>query len=127
MTLWHGPLQATIPDGADVGATLFDFPMNEFAANVEGFGISAQAKVILTKDGVRIPVDLEMPDYFGGITGHAELLVDARSGLHLDSLNFNIADVDIGALEIKDANLQYTSTGDKWDGGATVDRSLAPG
>ena len=124
VTLWHGPLQATIPDGADVGATLFDFPMNEFAANVEGFGISAQAKVILTKDGVRIPVDLEMPDYFGGITGHAELLVDARSGLHLDSLNFNIADVDIGALEIKDANLQYMSTGDKWDGGATV---IVPG
>ena len=108
VTLWHGPLKATVPDGADVGATLFDFPMNEFAANVEGFGINAQAKVILTKDGVRIPVDLEMPDYFGGITGHAELLVDARSGLHLDSLKFNIADVDIGALEIKDANLQYT-------------------
>ena len=124
VTLWHGPLNVTIPDGADVGATLFDFPMNEFAANVEGFGISAQAKVILTKDGVRIPVDLEMPDYFGGITGHAELLVDARSGLHLDSLNFNIADVDIGALEIKDANLQYMSTGDKWDGGATV---IVPG
>jgi hypothetical protein len=124
VTLWHGALNVTVPNGADVGATLFDFPMNEFAANVEGFGISAQAKVILTKDGVRIPVDLEMPDYFGGITGHAELLVDARSGLHLDSLNFNIADVDIGALEIKDANLQYTSTGEKWDGGATV---IVPG
>jgi hypothetical protein len=124
VTLWHGPLSVTVPQGGDIGATLFDFPMDKFAANVEGFGISAQAKVILTKDGVRIPVDLEMPDYFGGITGHAELVVDAKSGLHLDTLNFNIADVDIGALEIKDANLQYTSTGDKWDGGATV---IVPG
>ena len=124
VTLWHGSLNVTVPSGADVGATLFDFPMDEFAANVEGFGISARAKVVLTKDGVRIPVDLEMPDYFGGITGHAELIVDATSGLHLDTLNFNIADVDIGALEIKDANLQYTSTGDKWDGGATV---IVPG
>ncbi len=124
VTLWHGSLNVTVPSGADIGATLFDFPMNEFAANVEGFGISARAKVVLAKDGVRIPVELEMPDYFGGITGHAELVVDAHSGLHLDSLNFNIADVDIGALEIKDANLQYTSTGDKWDGGATA---IVPG
>ncbi|MGA9856405.1 MAG: hypothetical protein WBQ18_01010, partial [Solirubrobacteraceae bacterium] len=124
VTLWHGALDVTVPGGADVGATLFDFPMNEFAANVEGFGINAQAKVVLTKNGVQIPVDLSMPDYFGGITGHADLLVDARSGLHLDSLNFNIADVDIGALEIKDANLKYASTGEKWDGGATV---IVPG
>ncbi|OAI40177.1 hypothetical protein AYO39_01850 [Actinobacteria bacterium SCGC AG-212-D09] len=120
VTLWHGPLNVTVPDGADVGATLFDFPMDKFAANVEGFGISAQAKVVLTKDGVRIPVDLEMPDYFGGITGHAELVVDAKSGLRLDTLNFNIADVDIGALELKDTHVQYMSLGDKWDGGATL-------
>jgi len=105
---------------AGVGATLFDFDMGEFSANVEGFGISAQAKVVLTQNGVQIPVDLQMPDYFGGITGHADLVVDAQSGLHLDSLNFNIADVDIGALEIKDANVQYTAQGEKWDGGATV-------
>jgi hypothetical protein len=124
VTLWHGPLHVTVPDGADVGATLFDFPMDEFAANVEGFGISARAKVVLTKDGVRIPVDLEMPDYFGGITGHADLVVDAKSGLHLDTLNFNIADVDIGALEVKDAHVQYMSLGEKWDGGATL---IVPG
>jgi hypothetical protein len=124
VTLWHGPLDVTVPSGADVGATLFDFPMKEFSANVEGFGISAQAKVVLTKDGVLIPVDLKMPGYFGGITGHADLVVDARSGLHLNSLNFNIADVDIGAVEIKDANVQYTSTGEKWDGGATL---IVPG
>ena len=124
VTLWHGPLSVTVPDGANIGATLFDFPMNEFAANVEGFGISAQAKVVLTKDGVRIPVDLEMPSYFGGITGHAELVVDSKSGLHLDTLNFNIADVDIGALEIKDAHVNYASLGEKWDGGATV---IVPG
>jgi hypothetical protein len=124
VTLWHGPLQVNVPDGAAVGATLFDFPMNEFAANVEGFGINAQAKVVLTKDGVSIPIDLKMPDYFGGITGHADLTVDAQSGLHLNSLDFNIADVDIGALEIKDAHVNYMSVGEKWDGGATV---IVPG
>lgn len=124
VTLWHGPLQVTVPDGAKVGATLFDFPMNEFAASVEGFGINAQAKVILTKDGVSIPVDLKLPDYFGGITGHADLTVDARNGLHLDSLNFNIADVDIGAVELKDAHVNYMSQGEKWDGGATL---IVPG
>ena len=106
------------------GATLFDFPMDEFAANVEGFGISAQAKVVLTKDGVSIPIDLQLPAYFGGITGHAELVVTAKDGLQLNSLNFNIADVDIGALEIKDAGIQYTAQGDKWDGGGTV---IVPG
>jgi hypothetical protein len=124
VTLWHGPLNLTVPDGAAIGATLFDFPMDQFAANVEGFGISAQAKVVLTKDGVLIPVDLQMPSYFGGVTGHADLVVDANSGLHLDSLNFNIADVDIGALEIKNAHVNYMSTGEKWDGGATV---IVPG
>ncbi|MCW2990775.1 MAG: hypothetical protein JWM73_1369, partial [Solirubrobacterales bacterium] len=120
VTLWHGPLHVAVPDGAADGATLFDFPMDEFAASVEGFGISARAKVVLTKDGVRIPVDLEMPSYFGGITGHAELIVDAASGLHLDSLNFNIADVDIGAVELKNAHVNYMSKDDKWDGGATL-------
>jgi hypothetical protein len=124
VTLWHDPLQVHVPDGAAVGATLFDFPMNKFAANVEGFGINAQAKVVLTKDGVSIPIDLKMPDYFGGITGHADLTVDAQSGLHLNSLNFNIADVDIGAVELKDAHVNYMSMGEKWDGGATV---IVPG
>ena len=124
VTLWHGPLQVSVPDGAAVGATLFDFPMNKFAANVEGFGINAQAKVVLTANGVSIPIDLKMPDYFGGITGHADLTVDAQSGLHLDSLNFNIADVDIGAVELKDAHVNYMSQGEKWDGGATL---IVPG
>lgn len=124
VTLWHGPLQVTVPDGGDVGATLFDFPMNQFAANVEGFGINAQAKVVLTAHGVSIPVDLQMPDYFGGITGHADLTVDAVSGLQLSSLNFNIADVDIGALELKDVGVAYMSDGEKWDGHATV---IVPG
>ena len=66
VTLWHGAAERHGPDGADVGATLFDFPMNEFAANVEGFGINAQAKVVLTKDGVRIPVDLRCPTTSAG-------------------------------------------------------------
>jgi hypothetical protein len=92
--------------------------MGEFAASVEGFGINAQAKVVLTKDGVRIPVALDMPSYFGGITGQAELTVDAKSGLQLGSLNFAIADVDIGVLELQNAHVQYG--GGKWDGGATL-------
>jgi hypothetical protein len=119
VTLWHGPLHVDLPD-AGAGATLFDFNMGEFAASVEGFGINARAKVILTKDGVRIPVDLDMPGYFGGITGHAELMVDATDGLKLNSLNFNIADVDIGVLELQNAHVQYQTDGDKWDGGATL-------
>ncbi|UTI65322.1 hypothetical protein NBH00_03710 [Paraconexibacter antarcticus] len=124
VTLWHGPLHVAVPAGATDGATLFDLPMDKFAANVEGFGISAHAVVILTSDGVRIPVDLKMPDYFGGITGHADLVVDTKSGLHLDTLNFAIADVDIGAVELKDANVQYMSNGDTWDGGAQL---IVPG
>lgn len=124
VTLWHGPLHVHVPDGAAAGATLFDFPMDQFAASVEGFGISAQAKVVLTATGVHIPIDLTMPDYFGGITGHADLVVDADRGLQLDSLHFGIADVDIGALEVQNAHIDYASTGDKWDGGATV---IVPG
>jgi hypothetical protein len=124
VTLWHGPLQVSIPGGAAVGATLFDFPMDKFAASVEGFGISARAKVVLTATGVQIPIDLEMPAYFGGITGHADLVVDATSGLHLDTLNFNIADVDIGAVELQNAHVDYASTGDRWDGGADL---IVPG
>jgi len=119
VTLWHGPLHVELPD-AGAGATLFDFDMGAFAANVEGFGINAHAKVLLTKDGVRIPVELDMPDYFGGITGQAELMVDAKSGLQLNSLNFAIADVDIGVLELQNAHVQYQSEGDKWDGGAKL-------
>ncbi|MCW3039316.1 MAG: hypothetical protein JWM31_1221 [Solirubrobacterales bacterium] len=117
--LWHGPLHLKLPNASE-GATLFDFDMGQFAASVEGFRINAHAKVILTKHGVRIPLDLQLPATFGGVTGRAELVVDQQSGLHLDSLRFAVDDVDIGVLELKDVAVAYDGGADSWSGGLTA-------
>ncbi len=77
VVLFHGELQRDLA-GLRPGSRLFEFPQGQYQANVLGFDVAAGVPVILTKDGVRIPVDVELPTAFGGFTGHAELL--ARTG-----------------------------------------------
>ena len=54
-------------------------PAGEFQANVFGFDVAAGLPVILTENGVRIPIDVELPSAFGGFTGHAELTAPRRA------------------------------------------------
>jgi hypothetical protein len=123
ITLWHGALKVTLPAVGD-SATLFDFDMSQFAGQLKGFPLDGQVEVKLTHDGVSIPVHVQLPAYMGGVHGDATLTADNATGLHLDSMDIGIDDVNVGALEFKNIAIDYTSANDEWRGQGEV---LFPG
>ncbi len=114
VVLFHGELHRDLA-GLKPGSRLFEFPQGQYQANVLGFDVAAGVPVILTKDGVRIPVDVDLPTAFGGFTGHAELLAKDGSGLMLDSLHIHIGPVPLGVLVIDNLDIDYSS-GQTWRG-----------
>ena len=112
--LWHGTIKRDLSKAVP-GSNLFEFPSNEFKANVLGFDIAADTVVKLGADGVHIPVDLSLPPAFGGFTGHAEL-VSNDAGLRLDSLHIHIGPVPLGALTIDNVDIAYSAGDDRWTG-----------
>ncbi len=114
VTLWHGELHVKLPT-AGAETDLFNFDMSKFAADLDGFPIDAKIDVKLTADGVRIPVDLKLPAVFGGITGHAEMVADSSSGLHVGALAIAISNAPIGPL-LADFAISYDSKDDIWLG-----------
>ena len=115
VVLWHGVIHRDLSKVAP-GTSLFEFPSGAFKANVLGFDVSADIPVGLASGGVRIPVDLKLPDAFGGFAGHAELIIDKARGLRLDSLHIHIGPVPIGALTVEKIDIDYTGQGDLWSG-----------
>ena len=64
-------------------------------------------------DAVVIPVSLKLPAYMGGVTGQATLQADNANGLKLSSLHIGVPDLVLGALEVKDLNIDYAATGQR--------------
>jgi hypothetical protein len=122
VVLFHGEIHRDI-FRISPGRPLFEFPSQLFKAHVLGFDVAANIPVYLAGNGVRIPVDVELPPAFGGFTGHAELVANA-SGLKLDSLHIHIGPVPIGALVVDHVDLEYTGGGDRWEGDGKL--SFAP-
>jgi hypothetical protein len=118
IVLWHGPLSVRLPTA--VSGVPFSFPMNQFRAELKGFGIQGRIDVFLTPQGVRIPVSLKLPPYLGGVTGAAELVADSRTGLHLNSLVIDVKEAPIGPLLIRDLHIEYRGLSERWDGGASL-------
>ena len=116
ITLYHGPLNFDVPqDGS--GDDLFSPYLDGLSASkVAGFPIDGSIDVKLAKGGVDIPISLKLPKYLGGISGSAVLHASTGQGLLLNSLNFNVPDLNLGALEIKDLFIQYQRDGDVWEG-----------
>jgi hypothetical protein len=114
VTLWHGEIHVKLPT-AGAETDLFNFDMSQYAADLQGFPISAKVDVKLTPNGVRIPVDLTLPAVFGGITGHAEILASEGSGLQLGSLSISIRNAPIGPL-LADFDISFDAKNDVWLG-----------
>jgi hypothetical protein len=110
----HRDLSSVVP-----GSNLFEFPSQEFKANLLGFDVAADIPVRLEQDGVHIPIDLELPPAFGSFTGHAELVAD-KSGLHLDTLKIHIGQVFLGVLTINKLDIEYTGASETWFGDGSV-------
>ena len=121
ITLWHGELHVNLAGSlADAGQTLFQFDSSQYQANLKGFPIDATIEVQIQDDAVVIPISLALPPYMGGVTGQATLLASNAGGLQISSLHIDVADLDLGALEIEDLHIDYTAQGNIWMGGATI-------
>jgi hypothetical protein len=120
ITLYHQALHITLGGSLDTsGHTLFSFD-TATASTLEGFPFDTSIDVQIQHDAVVIPVSLKLPAYMGGVTGSATLQADNANGLKLSSLHIGVPDLVLGALEVKDLNIDYTATGSVWTGSATV-------
>jgi hypothetical protein len=120
ITLYHGTLNISLAGSlADTGQTLFDFD-TATASALEGFPFATSIDVKIAHDAVVIPVSLTLPRYMGKVTGSATLLANNASGFELTSLHIGVPDLVLGALEVKDLNIDYAATGSVWTGSATL-------
>ncbi|MFX8278018.1 hypothetical protein ABTL45_19340, partial [Acinetobacter baumannii] len=81
--VFHGELHTKIPppgalataaDSASPhGTVLASFDTKTFPGNLKGFPVQGNITIELVPGGTRIPVSLELPKVFGGVTGDAEL------------------------------------------------------
>ena len=117
IVLFHGELHVKLPSG-EAGAKLFSFDDAVFPVNVKGFGVSGDIDVILRKNAVEIPVQLELPKVFGGITGAATLRADNENGLSVDSVRFTVGKLLLGPLELSGIEVSWTNSTNTWTGGA---------
>jgi hypothetical protein len=120
ITLFHGALNVSLSGSlADTGQTLFDLD-TATASSLEGFPFATSIDVQIQHDAVVIPVSLKLPPYMGSVTGAATLRADNTSGLQLSSLHIGVPDLVLGALEVKDLNIDYTQMGNVWTGSAML-------
>jgi hypothetical protein len=119
IVLWHGEIHRDLSKVVP-GSNLFEFPIGDFKANILGFDLGSDIPVKLEADGVHIPIDLKLPAVFGGFSGHAELVADAKTGLHLTSVHIHIGPVALGAILINNIDLDYMGVGDIWRGDGKV-------
>ena len=120
ITLYHGTLNLSLSGSlAGAGQTLFDLN-TATASTLEGFPFATSIDVQIQHDAVVIPVSLKLPAYMGGVTGSATLRADNADGLQLTSLHIGVPDLVLGALEVRDLNIDYAQTGNVWTGSATL-------
>ncbi|MTD42794.1 hypothetical protein GKE82_00350 [Conexibacter sp. W3-3-2] len=117
VTLLHEELHIQFPDTRE-GGTLLDFDPAD--VKLAGFPISGRIKVLLTRTGVRIPVQLSLPGAFGGITGDATLLAELGKGVTLDSVKLAVKRAPVGPLEVRDLLISYSGGTETWRGAALV-------
>ena len=119
--LWHGTIAIQLPSAA-TGATLFDFPMSAFQAKLKGFRFHDKVQVVISGKGkASIPVHLELPSTFLGLTGDGTLTASDPHGFDAGTLHFAIPDSDFLAFRLEDLHVDYTFKGDTWTGGGTLE------
>jgi hypothetical protein len=117
ITLWHDKLHVEVPNDGP-GDTLFDFKdfTGQVAPIVEGFPVDGDVDVKLATGGVDIPISLTLPKILGGVTGSATVHASYPDGLQLSSLEFKVGDANLGALELKDVDVNFQLDSDDWSG-----------
>ncbi|HUO71261.1 MAG TPA: hypothetical protein VMU39_10825, partial [Solirubrobacteraceae bacterium] len=129
--IFHGELHTKVPregalasaaDGPSPhGTVLASFDTKTFPVNLKGFPVQGNIAVELIPGGTQIPISLELPKVFGGVTGDAELVTSEAEGLKLKSLHIEAKTIPIGPIFIDDLLIDYKGgSEDTWTGGATL-------
>jgi hypothetical protein len=119
--LWHGKIAIQLPSAA-AGATLFDFPMSAFQAELKGFPFHDNVQVVISGKGkASIPAHLELPATFLGLTGDGTLTASDPNGFDAGTLHFAIPDSDFLAFRLEGLHVDYTFNADTWTGGGALE------
>ena len=81
--------------------------LGSFDDSLFGFGVTGSATLTFDNGDALIPVHLELPGIFGGVTGDMTLRLKNPGGLQLDQLHIHVDDAFLGALEVKSLDVQY--------------------
>jgi hypothetical protein len=117
VVLFKDDIDWTLPKGSTAALGTFT---TSGGGDVLGFPLTGSASLKLRGGGAEIPVHLELPALFGGVTGDVTLRTDNVAGLHLRELHVKVGDALIGPLEIKDLTFDYDAEAASWAGGATL-------
>lgn len=111
----HRDLSKVVP-----GTNLFEFSTGQAAKGILGFDVAGGIDVRLERDGVHIPLDLELPPAFGGFQARAEFVADQDAGLRVDSVHLKVGPVPLGFLLVNRIELDYVGGEDLWSGSGSV-------
>lgn len=96
-----------------------DFPLP--TDSLLGFALDGTASAQLVPNASAVTVHLQLPSEFelpggGTITSDVTIGADNADGARLDGLDVEVADLFLGALEVRDFGVSYQRDGDLWQG-----------
>jgi hypothetical protein len=97
--------------------------LDNFHANLLGFGITGEANVQFVKGGTTISAHMQLPDPIA-VTGDTTLHTDQAHGLLLDKIHVGVdppKEVDVGVLRIKQLSVDYDAASDSFGGFAIME------
>jgi len=118
IVLWRGELHQSLV--AKNGERFLTLDTKQFPVRVKGFSVGGSLDAYVDGAGTRIPVALELPGGFGGARLEGTLLVDAKGGLKLDSLDVKIDELAIPPVVVQGLHISYTRVGNTWKGEGKV-------
>lgn len=90
------------------GGPVATFPgLGSFHDSLFGFGVTGDASLSFANGVATIPVHLELPGIFGGVTGDMTLTLKNPGGLELKQLHIHVGDAFLGLLEVKNLDVTY--------------------
>lgn len=81
--------------------------LGSFHDSIFGFGVTGDASLSFAKGVATIPVHLQLPGIFGGVTGDMTLTLKNPGGLELKQLHIHVNDAFLGLLEVKNLDVNY--------------------